>query len=49
MGQYASGAAPEMLDQARILFLLNPDLDMPYLETRIRYETGDDHGVEDLR
>ena len=38
-----------MLEQARILFLLNPDLDMPYLEIRIRHETGDDHGVEDLR
>ena len=49
MGQFASGTAPEMLEQARILFLLNPDLDMPYLETRIRYETGYDHGVEDLR
>ena len=49
MGQFASGTAPEMLEQARVLFLLNPDLDLPYLETRIRHETGDDHGVEDLR
>jgi hypothetical protein len=38
-----------MLGRARILFQLNPDLDMLYLEARIRHETGDDHGVEDLR
>lgn len=48
MGQFASGTAPEMLEQARILFLLNPDLDMPYLERRIRFETGGGNGVENL-
>lgn len=48
MGQYASGTAPELLEQARLLFGLNPGLDIPYLERRIREETAGDHGVEDL-
>ncbi|WP_233150732.1 hypothetical protein [Sphingomonas mollis] len=48
MGQYASGTAPEMREQARILFQLHPDLDMEYLERRIRQETGNDHGIADL-
>lgn len=49
MGQYASGSAPEMLEQARKLFLLSLDLDMPYLERRIREETTGDYGIDDLR
>ena len=49
MGQYSSGAAPEMLEQARILFALSPDPDMTYLDCRIRHETEGDHGIEDLR
>jgi hypothetical protein len=49
MGQYASGSAPEMLGQARTLFGLHPTLDIPYLERRIREETGGDLGIEDLR
>ena len=49
MGQFASGSAPDMLGQARILYLLHPDLDMPYLERRIRHETAGDHGIEDIR
>jgi hypothetical protein len=48
MGQYASGTAPEMLRQARALFRLYPDLDLAYLEERIRNETGNDHGVADV-
>ena len=48
MGQYASGSAPEMLEQARLLFRLNPGLDIPYLERRIRDETAGDHGIEHL-
>ena len=48
MGQYASGTAPEMLGQARTLLLLHPDLDMPYLERRVRQETGGDHGIDDI-
>ncbi|MGK6317986.1 hypothetical protein [Sphingomonas sp. DT-204] len=48
MGQYASDTAPEMLGQAQVLFRLHPDLDMPYLERRIREETGGDHGIEAL-
>lgn len=49
MGQYASGSAPEMLEQARVLFRLQYDLDLPYLERRIREETIGDHGIEDLQ
>lgn len=48
IGQYASGTAPEMLQQARILFLLYPDLDLEYLELRIRHETGNAYGSADL-
>lgn len=49
MGQHASGTAPEMLEQARVLFRLNPGVDMPYLERRIRDETGGEHGIDDIR
>jgi len=48
MGQFASGSAPEMKAQAQALFALFPALDRPYLEQRVRYETGGDFGVEDL-
>jgi hypothetical protein len=46
MGQYASGSAPDMLAQARGLLLLHPEVDMAYLDCRIRFETGGDYGVE---
>lgn len=49
MGQYASGAAPEMIDQARTLFALYPDADMEYLDRRIREETVGDYGVQELQ
>lgn len=49
MGQYASGSAPDMLDQARALFALYPDADLDYMEKRIRYETGGDYGLEALQ
>ncbi len=48
MGQYASGTAPEMLMQAKTLFTLSTDLDLNYLEKRIRAETAGDHGISDL-
>lgn len=48
MGQYASGTAPVMLEQARILFRLHPDCDLTYLARRIEEETGGDHDIEDL-
>ncbi len=35
MGQYASGTAPELLEQARALFTLYKDADMSYMEERI--------------
>ncbi|QNA84951.1 hypothetical protein G4G27_13815 [Sphingomonas sp. So64.6b] len=46
MGQYASGTARDRLDQARALFRLHPDVDLDYLERRIRQETFGDHGLE---
>ncbi|WP_245612282.1 hypothetical protein [Sphingomonas changbaiensis] len=48
MGQYASGTAREMIDQARTLFGLNVALDIDYLDGRIREESVGDYGVEDL-
>ena len=49
LGQYASGTAPDMLEQAKTLFVLYPDADLEYLERRARYETGGDHGIAILR
>lgn len=49
MGQFASGTAPEMLDQARALFALHADADLSYMDERIRYETGGDYGVAKLQ
>lgn len=49
MGQYASGTAPEMLEQARRLFRLHADADLAYMDSRIRYETAEDYGVSDLQ
>ncbi|MFN3943406.1 MAG: hypothetical protein ACK4K7_00585 [Allosphingosinicella sp.] len=48
MGQYASGAAPEMLEQARRLFALHADVDRDYMEKRIRHESAGEYGVADL-
>lgn len=48
MGQFASGAAPEMHEQARRLFRLHADADRDYMEGRIRYESAGDYGVADL-
>ena len=48
MGQYASGTASDMLDQARTIFALSEDLDLDYMERRIRYETAGDYGIDDL-
>ena len=49
MGQYASGTAPEMLDQARRLFALHADADLDYMEKRIRHESAGDYGIADLK
>ncbi len=49
MGQYASGTAPDMLEQARRIAALSPDLDLDYLSTRIKTETLGDHDVDSLR
>jgi hypothetical protein len=49
MGQYESGAAPEMLGQARALFTLCEGLDMHYMERRIFEETAGSYGLQDLQ
>lgn len=48
MGQFASGTAPEMLEQAQKLFALYPDADKDYMERRIRQETDGIYGIENL-
>jgi hypothetical protein len=49
MGQYASGTARDRKDQARDLFALNPDVDLVYLERRIRDESFGDYGIDDIK
>jgi hypothetical protein len=48
MGQFASGSARDMLDQAKTLYDLYPDADLGYMNARIRYETGGEYGNEKL-
>jgi hypothetical protein len=48
MGQYASGTASELLEQARRLYALHRDADRDYMESRIRHESAGEYGVEDL-
>lgn len=48
MGQYASGTAHDMLQQAQRLFQLHRDVDLEYLERRIRKETFGDYGIKAL-
>ena len=48
MGQFASGSANEMLDQAKALFKLSTGLDRYYMDRRIREETAQDYGVQHL-
>ena len=48
MGQYASGTAPEMLEQARQLLTLSDNLDLAYLDRRIREETIGDHDLSTI-
>ena len=49
MGQYASGTAPEMFEQARSLFILHADADRDYMVRRIRHESAGEYGVADLQ
>lgn len=49
VGQFASGAAPDRLEQARALFGLQTSLDRAYLERRIREESMGDYGIEILK
>lgn len=48
MGQYHSGTATEMFQQAKTLFNLYKDADLSYMEQRIREETADKYGVADF-
>lgn len=48
MGQFASGSAPEMREQAARLLILHSDADKDYLERRIREETTGDYGIDDI-
>ena len=47
MGQFASGTAKDMREQARQLFILHNEADFDYMDRRIRYESGGDYGVAD--
>jgi hypothetical protein len=49
MGQYASGSARDMFEQAQTLFDLYPDADFVYMDARIRYETAGNYGVDALQ
>lgn len=49
MGQHASGSAPTMFAQAKELFNLYPQADFGYMETRIRYETAGEYGIDALK
>jgi hypothetical protein len=48
MGQYASGTARDLLDQARLLYDLAEGVDEDYLERRIRTESMGDYGAKDV-
>lgn len=48
VGQFSSGTAPDMLEQARMLGRLFVDLDFDYMERRIREETANSYGVDIL-
>ena len=48
MGQFASGTAREMRGQAQALLSLHPDVDLTYLERRIRHETAGEFGADDV-
>lgn len=49
VGQYASGSAPAMLEQARRLFALHRDVDLDYMERRIRHESAGTYGIAILQ
>lgn len=49
MGQYASGTARDMRGHARALLQLHPDVDIAYLERRIRFETAGEFGADDVQ
>lgn len=48
MGQYASGTAREIGEQAAILLALYPECDRAYLDARIRDGSLGDYGIDDI-
>ena len=38
-----------MREQAQALFILHNEVDLSYMDIRIRFETGGDYGVADLK
>lgn len=48
MGQFASGTAPEMREQARQLLILHNNVDRAYLDRRVREETDGAYGIDDI-
>ncbi|WP_340314359.1 hypothetical protein [Rhizorhabdus argentea] len=48
MGQYASGTARDLLEQARTLYKLSERIDRSYLDRRIREETAGEYGIDIL-
>jgi hypothetical protein len=49
MGQYSSGTAKDRIDQARLLLQLHNDVDLDYLDRRIKEETASEYGIADIR
>jgi hypothetical protein len=49
MGQFSSGTAKEMGEQARQLFILHNEADLDYMDARIKFESGGDYGIADLK
>lgn len=48
MGQFASGTAPEMREQAVRLLVLHSGIDRAYLDRRVKEETAGNYGIEDI-
>lgn len=48
MGQFASGTAPELCEQARRLLVLHNNVDRAYLDRRVREETAGAYGIDDI-
>lgn len=49
MGQFASETAKEMGEQSRQLFILHNEADLDYMDARMKFESGGDYGIADLK